>query len=166
MPSLKQINDKTTISEPVKKGSILKTLFYILVIAGAIACGCWYVHQRKNIYIIPKKVYNTRNKSVFSRLMTTDKKKIFWFGGSDSDSIQQKRNIMYSIRYEKLDKYYEPQFYSMDEYSTSCNESHCLDNYITTKCSQVVCIYIPSKRQIILTDYDNMYDDMHKYKDL
>ena len=166
MPSLKQLNDKSMPAIPEKERSGLGVIFFLLVVFGIFGFGWFKYHEQSNVYTIPEKIYNSKGNSVFNRVVDTKKKQIFWISKNDHESIQEKSNMVYSLKYEKLDKIYDAQFLTNGAYFLKCPEKDCLDGYIEDLCGDVICIYVPSKHQIIKTDKEHLYNDLHKYKDL
>lgn len=167
MPSLKQINDKNLTKQPSKEGgSGFRILFFLLLIAGAAGFAWFKYHDKMNVYTIPNKVYSSRVNSTFNRVVNATKKQIFWVSTDSQASEQQRRNILYSLKYEKLNKMYDVQFFAHETFFMKCPGEDCLEGYIGSLCDDAICIYIPSKRQIIKTDQEHLYEELHKYKDL
>ena len=165
MPSLKQINNTNAPSPQKKKVNIFNLLAW-LVVLGVGAYGGWLYYEQRNVYTVPEALQTTTLEGIFAPLQKSKAKKVFWLGGADFVSIQKQRNIEYSIKYEGLDTFYEPQFYSLDDFHVSCTQTECFDGYITNLCSHRICIYIPLKHRVITTDEDHLYSDLHKYKNL
>lgn len=166
MPSLKQMNEVAILKQHSETRTKWISVLLLLFILGLIVFSLWLYYASINIHTIPQNVYDTRISSVFNRLFNTNKKKVFWLGADNTIGIQEKNNIMYSLKYDNLDDYYDVQVYYKDRYYAKCTNNKCLDGYISLLCSEKICVYVPRKRQIIVIDKKHLYDELRKYKNL